>query len=297
MPHESLLSDITHKYLELGEQYFEAVLKKVSLCITKMYIYRTLYRRYQGHRDFQNANRVAHEAVQHLHDIVKLHVAYSFYEEFIVMCIKFYEKMGKENESNILLQHSIDVINNQGEKTKSVTFLNCTWHWFQASYSSGNFFAAASAAKLLVNNLQNGLSIDYSCVHLMLGLSLYKSKNYSEGLTTLSNAITSLSEQIYTMNGSLIAESCKLLLYNMNFHKECMHPLLKFVMKSYPLIFSFSLLCFIMCLHFCVFVGIFMLCLHNVQVTICRKLIVYFFSLILLLLFIFFSLYTFISYN
>ena len=93
--HESLLSAITQKYLELGAEYFEAVLKKVSLGITKMYIYRTLYRRYQEHSDFQNANRVAHEAVQHLHDIVKLHVAYSFYEEFIVMCIKFYEEMGK----------------------------------------------------------------------------------------------------------------------------------------------------------------------------------------------------------
>ena len=298
LPHESLLSDITQKYLELGEEYFEAVLKKVSLVITKMYIYRTLYRRYQGHGDFQNANRVAHEAVQHLHDIVQLHVAYSFYEEFIGMSIKFYEEMGKKNESNVLLQHSIDVLNNQGEKTKSVTFLNCTWHWFQASYSSGNFSAAASAAKLLVNNVQNGLSIDYSCVHLMLGLSLYKSKNYSEGLTTLSTAITSLSEQIYTTNGSLIAESCKLLLSNMNFHTECMHPLLEFVMKSYHLIFSFPLLCFITCLHFCVFVGIFMLCLRNDQVTICRKLIVYLFSLVLLLfLCIFFSLYTFISYH
>ena len=33
-------------------------------------------------------------------------------------------------------------------------------------------------------------------------------------------------------------ESCKLLLCNRNFHKECMHPLLKFVNLILPLLFS-----------------------------------------------------------
>ena len=36
-PHENLLSDITQKYLEFGEEYFEVVLKESSLGITKMY--------------------------------------------------------------------------------------------------------------------------------------------------------------------------------------------------------------------------------------------------------------------
>lgn len=251
-PHECSYFAIGLNYGRFGDdmkkvKYLEAALEHEKLSIEyKINVFQILYWTYIRFKDHKNAVRIVDAAVEYLPIIISSKAVLLYNADLVVQMISFYEKMGKKDISSVLLQHSIKAAKTLGGTLRNDALVMYTWHWIQTLYNSGNFSACASAAEILLTGSANGSVVDYSCVRFLLGLSLYKGGNSSEGLRIMANAVTSLAKERCNTNISLIAESCILLLYNMQLHKECtVYPLrsltIAVLMQIYDFIFSFPI--------------------------------------------------------